>query len=532
LASLSVFLFIFKSIFSLYFNKRILRFLSNKSAEISFRLFRSFTSKSLLFVQAKSSQEVITALNVGVTNSILGILGSASIFLSEIGLLALITIVLIMVNPLLTVFAILYFMLIILMLQKVVSKIGLEAGKIKTETDINSAEVIQETIMAFREIFIMNRLYFVQLKFEEIRKLGSRAIADYQLISLFPKYIMESSLILGAGLLSMYQLVNGSSANALAGLVVFLAAGSRLLPSLLRIQNSASVIQNAIGSVSRTFDLIDRIDLFDMRHTVDDAYRNHQNFMGRNQNLKEFFEARITLEAITFSYPGQKTATINNVSLILEPGDSLAIVGSSGAGKSTLTDLILGLLVPQSGRILINGLSPLEAIERWPESIGYVPQTIGIFDTSIRENIAICRKPADINDVLVWEALEKANLSHFVSHLPQGLNSRIGERGVALSGGQRQRLGLARALYSQPKFLILDEATSALDAETENTITSALNNLSDDTTTITIAHRLGTIRNADMAIYIDKGRIIAQGSFEQIRKSVPQLDTQAKFLGL
>jgi ABC-type multidrug transport system fused ATPase/permease subunit len=211
---------------------------------------------------------------------------------------------------------------------------------------------------------------------------------------------------------------------------------------------------------------------------------------------------------------------------------SVAIVGSSGAGKTTLVDLLLGVIEPDSGTIGISGLTPKLVVSKWPGAIAYVPQDVAISNGTVRENVALGFPARVATDELVWGAIDLAQLRTFVSELQSGLDSQVGERGARISGGQRQRLGIARALFTKPKLLVLDEATSSLDGQTEADISDAIQGLKGSVTIVMIAHRLSTVRNADLVIYLHEGKILAQGSFEDVRNSVPNFDNQAQLMGL
>ena len=224
--------------------------------------------------------------------------------------------------------------------------------------------------------------------------------------------------------------------------------------------------------------------------------------------------------------------SIKAASLHVPSGSSLAIVGPTGAGKSTMVDLLLGIVRPDEGRVLIGGLSPHEAVARWPGAIAYVPQDIAVIAGSVRANVAIGLPPNFIDEDSVWKALELAQLASLFKSEREGLDTVVGEHGVRLSGGQRQRLGLARALYSRPRLIVLDEATSALDAETEVAVTEALQSLSGNVTRIVIAHRLATVRDCDQVAYLQAGRVEHIGRFEEVRSAVPDFDRQAQLLGL
>jgi ATP-binding cassette subfamily C protein len=229
---------------------------------------------------------------------------------------------------------------------------------------------------------------------------------------------------------------------------------------------------------------------------------------------------RIAVRDVTFSYvPG--VPVLHGVTLDIEPGDAVGLVGGSGAGKSTLVDIFLGLLEPDSGEVLVDGW-PIEQVRpSWQQMIGYVPQSIVLFDDTVRSNVAFGVPRDAVDDTRVWEALAFAQLDDVVHSLASGLDNVIGEAGVQLSGGQRQRLGVARALYHDPNVLMFDEATSALDNETEFKLTEILEGLRGRLTTITIAHRLSTVRRCDRLFYLEEGKVLAEGTFAELNTEIP-----------
>ena len=218
--------------------------------------------------------------------------------------------------------------------------------------------------------------------------------------------------------------------------------------------------------------------------------------------------------------------------MIVPPGSSVAFVGPSGAGKTTIIDVLLGVLNPDNGSVSISGLAPLLAVAKWPGAVSYVPQDVVIAAGSIRENVALGYPIGEASDELVMGALKVAHLDEFVSSLPEGIETQVGERGAKISGGQRQRLGIARAMFTRPHLLVLDEATSSLDGETEVSISEAIHSLRGSTTVVLIAHRLSTVRNVDMVVYLSKGKVLAKGTFDEVRSMVPDFDRQAKIMGL
>jgi ABC-type bacteriocin/lantibiotic exporter with double-glycine peptidase domain len=244
------------------------------------------------------------------------------------------------------------------------------------------------------------------------------------------------------------------------------------------------------------------------------------------------FSPTVELSDLEFKYITSKVLTINKISIQISSGNFIGFVGPSGGGKSTLVDLILGLLTPSSGSITISDLSPIDAIKKWPGSIGYVPQDVFIENSTVKENICLGFDPKTVSDELVWDALKLADLSEFIERLDGQLSYRISDAGKNLSGGQRQRLGIARALLTKPKIVIFDEATSALDDETENRVSESILKLTGECTVIFIAHRLSVVRSADMIYYIDKGRIVNQGTFEELRSINADFNNQANFMGI
>jgi ABC-type multidrug transport system fused ATPase/permease subunit len=244
------------------------------------------------------------------------------------------------------------------------------------------------------------------------------------------------------------------------------------------------------------------------------------------------FQPDIRLENVSFTYPDASFPAVENVSLWIPSGKSVAFVGPSGAGKTTIIDILLGVLNPGEGFVEISGMSPKLVVTKWPGAISYVPQDVVIAKGTIRENVGLGYPLSEATDELVKNALKVAQLAKFVDSLPDGIDSEVGERGTKISGGQRQRLGIARAMFTCPHLLVLDEATSSLDGETEAGISEAIFSLRGVTTVLMIAHRLSTVRNADMVVYMDRGRISAVGTFDEVRSVVPNFDFQAKLMGL
>lgn len=244
------------------------------------------------------------------------------------------------------------------------------------------------------------------------------------------------------------------------------------------------------------------------------------------------FEPRLELTKVSVTYPGATHRALCDVSVSIEPRQTVAVVGPSGAGKSTLVDVMLGVIEPSQGEVRLSGRRPQDAVVQWPGSVAYVPQDIAILPGTVRDNVALGVPSAEISDERVLEALNRAHLTDLLQGFRDGLNTEVGDDGVRLSGGQIQRLGIARALYTRPRLLVLDEATSALDARTEHEVSKTLEDISSHITTVVVAHRLATVRMSNLVLYFEDGFLRAQGSFDQVRAMVPSFDEQAQLLGL
>lgn len=530
LAVLAGILLIFKSIIGFLLIRRSLRFLANRQALVSSRMVERLLSRPLLFVQQRSSQETAYALTAGVNSATIGILGNAVIMASEVAVLVVLAVGLMVLDPVVAIFAIVFFATIGLTLNRALGNWARRLGVRLSAAEISSIAAVQDAVRTYREVTVTGRRSFFVERFQGLRWEAARVQADSQIMAQISKYVFEIALIVGAAALALSQVMTRDLVSAAAIIAVFLAAASRIMPSLLRLQQAAMAIKNSSGTAEPTFRL--DAELADEQSTGplrgETVAKLETNFRSGYPG----FAPNLVLARVSLTYPGADRSAVVNASLCLDAGNSLALVGPTGAGKSTLADLILGVIRPDHGAIELSGVAPDEAVAAWPGAIAYVPQEIAVLNGTIKENVAIGLPPAVVDEHLVWEALERAHLADLLRSEREGLDTVVGEHGVRLSGGQRQRLGLARALYTRPRLLVLDEATSALDAETEKAVSDALQELEGEVTLVIVAHRLATIRHCTQVAYIEEGEIKALGTFDEVRRMQPNFDRQAQLLGL
>jgi ABC-type multidrug transport system fused ATPase/permease subunit len=511
-----------RTVISIILTKRILFFLSRRGAVISSNLVKKMLSQSILKIQGKTTFENLYALTVGVSNITIGILGTAATLVADFSLLLIMAVGLFVVDSLMAISTIIFFSLIGLGLYQFMHKKAKTLGEYESLLNVQSNEKITEVLSSYRELVVRNRRDYYAREIGSLRLDLSNTLGQLAFMPNISKYIIESSVVVGALAISATQFIMQDASRAVATLAVFLAAATRIAPAVLRVQQGAIQIRRSIGAATTALNLIDELrDLPEVAPSSDELDVTHPGFT-----------PSVILDSVSFSYSDSMKPAIANASLEITAGSVVAIVGPSGAGKTTLIDLILGVLEPDSGQILISGLAASEVSKRWPGALSYVPQDVIISNGTILSNVKL-GFPADSGtDHLVEGAIETSQLKDFVAGLPEGLNSKVGDRGTSLSGGQRQRLGIARALFTKPKLLILDEATSALDGETEANVAAAIRTLKGEVTVIFIAHRLSTVREADQVVYLENGNIMSIGTFEKVRAAVPNFDRQAALMGL
>ena len=522
LGILASLILLIKTAISVFLTRRTFFFLSHKVAEISSNLVSKILTQNLEELQLRSAQQLLYIVSNGINSLMTGIIATSISLLSDISILVILSLGLFFVDPTVAFATSILFFIVGYILHSLLQVRSREIGTLQNEFTVQNNEKILEVFNSYRELVVRNRRQFYANKIREIRHQLSDITAELNFQPYISKYVIESTSVLGSLGLAAYEFGTKNAVHAVATLAIFMAASSRIAPAALRFQQGMLILKNSSGATESTFELLDELKgISNSDEKIHDPLFTYPDF-----------NPEVILDSVSFQYSKEEKFALANVNLHIRAGSSIAIVGPSGAGKTTLVDLILGVLKPQSGTITISGVSPTNASLQWSGGISYVPQNVIISSGSIRENVGLGYQKEFATDSRTWDAIGSAQLKETVENLPDGIDALVGENGGRISGGQRQRLGIARALFTLPKLLVLDEATSALDGQTENDITDAIGELSGKTTVIIIAHRLSTVRNVDQVIYIDKGVVIATGTFAEVRRKVPDFDRQASLMGL
>jgi ABC-type multidrug transport system fused ATPase/permease subunit len=384
-------------------------------------------------------------------------------------------------------------------------------------------QVSGEALAGIKELKVLGRERLFLRRFKNPSSRYCSVGAANQVVGALPRYALETIAYGGVLLIVLYSLrTSGDIRNMLPVLSLYVFAGYRLMPSLNEIFTTAVLIRFNRAPLERLHS-----DLADIRMNPSERAE-----VGRIQeDLRREplpFRKEYSLKDVSYTYPGADSSALCSISLSIFPHQVIGVVGTTGAGKTTLVDIILGLLEPTSGSIEVDGEAMIgERVLRWQKSCGYIPQVIFLSDDTIEANIAFGLPSELVNKKAVERAAAIAQINTFIDSLPNGYATEVGERGVRLSGGQRQRIGIARALYHDPAVLVMDEATSSLDGATEAAVMQMMQQVSKMKTLIVIAHRLTTIEACDVIVLLDKGQVIAEGTYTELSESNPYFRSMA-----
>ncbi|WP_237242422.1 ABC transporter ATP-binding protein [Rothia nasimurium] len=508
LAVIIVFAFVLKALFTIGFRWWQVGFISRMERSARVNLFSLYLDSSYQEHKKRELSKIHTNLATAISQSYGQTISSFLSFITSILTVILMYAVILVISPEVALFAIALFAgvgyLIPLTLRKSLAKISKEF----TEADYLSWFSSMPALSAFREVRLFGVSDNFVAKYDDGSRLRARASRKQSVINELPKNIIEIIFILSIAALATYMFATKSQSEAVATMGAFSVAAVRIMPAL----NSAIASLNGVRAGSAGVTIIER---------EISQFRKHRRYSQiSSEGIK--FNGDILVDSVSFQYSPTNRMILENISIKIPARKTVAFVGSSGSGKSTLVDIILGMLEPTEGRVTCGGHRIDSDIKSWHHQLGVVPQSVYVLPGNLKENVAFGLKPDQIDEERVLAALKYAELAELVESLPQGINEDLGQEGSRLSGGQRQRLGIARALYRTPSLLVLDEATSALDNKTEHKITQTIENLSGEMTILIVAHRLSTIRKADIIYYMKDGKVVGKGNFEELSKTVSE----------
>ncbi|WP_435950461.1 ABC transporter ATP-binding protein [Psychrobacter sp. DM8] len=507
------------TVVSMYTTWKLSLYGATIGTEIADRLYTYYMQEDWQFHANGSSAQLTKQVSTEAMRITNGIVQPLMRMNAKVVLSFIISVSIIIYNPIVAIVGLVIFLLAYLSLYKIVRKTLVINGQRLSQVSTERFRLMNEGFGGIKDVILLDRSYDFTNRFQESGKIFSRASGVNIALSSVPRYFMEliafgSMIGLVLLLIKMHQ---GNLGVVLPILAVYALAAFKLLPALQQIYASLAQIKGSIAA----FDAI-----------KDDLKRSSKSVKKsdtRNLIAPINFQEQLVLENIRFNYPQKETAAVDGINVTIPANSVIGLVGTSGSGKSTLIDILLGLLTPQNGEIYVDGVKVTSENRRnWQNKLGFVPQSIFLSEGTIAENVAFGLPATNINFAQVTKAIELSNLNELISELPDGLETRVGERGIQLSGGQRQRIGIARALYHEAEVLVFDEATSALDGITEKIVMDAIHEFSGKKTIIMIAHRLKTVQKCDIIYLMKQGNIIDSGTYEELVINNPEFKKMAE----
>lgn len=502
LGVLIIFLYIFKNSFLIFSNFYQQDYATRVQKDLGLKLLGSFMKRPYEYYTDTSSAIIGRGCGSdvsGVYTTVVNILGIITEVFTSVAIGAFI----IFAEPFIAVGVIailLVTMLVIIYLFKPTIK-RLSVKNVAANTRANKA--LFQIVQGVKELYVMDRKELFIEDYDDASDVVRKTSRNYSFISATPDRIVEAICIGGMLGIVVLRLISMTDLSSfIPKLAAFAMAAFKLMPAVGKITSRINMVVYGQVFVQETYDNIkaaveyeEEVAEYNRLHVADGKIDN--------EDENKHFEDILEVKNVRWKYSAAPTEVLTDVSFSVKKGESIALIGPSGAGKTTMSDIILGLYRPKSGGVYMDGIDVYTMPHTWARIVGYVQQSVFIADTNIRDNITFGMK--DVTDEEVWDALDRASIGDFVRTLPDGLNNKVGERGVKFSGGQKQRLAIARALLNKPEILVLDEATSALDNETEKAIMESIEALQGHVTLIIIAHRLTTIKNCDHIFEIKDG---------------------------
>lgn len=501
--------FLLKALLSIRVTKVAAFFVATVEARAAMVIANKVFGGDLTQARLRSRDEMSFAIQSGSPAAFNVLLNAASTVIAEASLFLLICLGFLLVDPFATIVAIAYFACIAILIQYFVGTLMARAGALSAEATVEANGAVGDLIAVFRELSVLGLKHKFINRIYQSRVAAADSAATQTYLNGMPRYIIEAGLLVGVALFILAQALTGDVVESAATIGVFLAGGFRLTAAMLPLQATLLVIKGAIPTSYKAHEILELQNAHPLEETEGSYSTDKVNNSGNPSAVK------VELREVNFTYADSDSPALVNLTLEIQPGEQVALIGASGSGKSTIADLMCGVLTPSTGEVVLSRESP-KSISGERPAVSYLPQSPGLVAGTLAQNIALGIELERVDEELLQQVVDHAHLGLVVSSLPDGVHTHMGKYQDGLSGGQIQRLGLARALYSKPGLLIMDEATSALDAESEAEIAKALEQMRGKVTVVLIAHRLNTVQHADRVFLIDSGRLIDQGTFKDL----------------
>lgn len=499
------------ALISMYTIWRLSIYGAQVGAELSSRLYNYYMYQPWLFHASGSSTQLTSQISQECDRITTSIIKPLMQMNAKLVMATMMAVAIFIYNPMVALAGSVIFAVAYMLLYRIVRRRLIRNGKGITKAQRTRFKLMSEGFGGIKDALLLGRQSVFTERFDMASSRLARAQGTNQAMGQVPRYAMELVAFCSVILLILYLLAayEGDLGSILPVLSVYALAGFKLLPAFQQVYTSISNIRGNLAAFDTLRD--------DLRASSQTSQKSRSFSLNEKQDNQWRPRQSIQLKDVTFTYPGKEEPALKNLTMEIPANQVIGLVGASGSGKSTAIDLLLGLLESQQGALMVDGIPVTDGNRRaWQNSLGFVPQAIFLADTSIRENIAFGLPPEAIEEENVKRAASMAHLDELIAELPNGLDTRVGERGVQLSGGQRQRIGIARALYNDADVLILDEATSALDGITEKLIMDAIHDFSGKKTIVMIAHRLATVKQCDCVYLMEGGRVIDFGNYSDL----------------